>query len=245
LWFFPHDRSAQGGGLYPLQEIVPMIAISESTNPSAVAVHTCKQDGSCQDAFTKLLPSVRGRAQIAFRYLPAEARQEAIAATIAHAYVAFVRLWERGQIRLLSGAPLARYAVARVRDGRHVGTRSNARDICSIRCRRRHGIRINSLEQAQEGGPNWREAVVEDRKAGPADVAAARLDIEAWLASLPPRQRRLAEILATGESTRLAARRLGLSAGRISQLRRKLFDAWQQFQGEHTATAVMRHGRAS
>ncbi len=74
--------------------------------------------------------------------------------------------------------------------------------------------------------------VVEDRHATPADVAATRIDFDAWLRSMPPRQRAIAEVLATGEGTTLVARRFGLTAGRISQLRRKLHRSWCLLQGE-------------
>src|SRR5262249_11978775 len=127
---------------------------------------------------------------------------------------------------------------ARVRDGRQVGTRSNARDIFSMRCQRRHAIHVASIDQFEDDCRDWREILIEDRKAGPADIAAARLDIEAWFAGLPQQQRQIAEILASGESTRLAARRLGLTAGRISQLRRKLCNAWRLFQGEIAVPSV-------
>jgi hypothetical protein len=43
--------------------------------------------------------------------------------------------------------------------------------------------------------------VVEDRNAGPAEVAATRIDFSDWLATLPERNRRIAETLATGECT--------------------------------------------
>jgi DNA-binding CsgD family transcriptional regulator len=42
----------------------------------------------------------------------------------------------------------------------------------------------------------------------------------------------LAEKLATGETTSTVARIFGISRGRVSQLRRELYDAWRMFQGE-------------
>ena len=70
----------------------------------------------------------------------------------------------------------------------------------------------------------WQEVLVEDRRAsGPAEIAACRIDSSAWLASLPDRNRDIAEqLLATSESTTAAARQFGLTAGRVSQLRREL-----------------------
>jgi hypothetical protein len=78
----------------------------------------------------------------------------------------------------------------------------------------------------------WQQVLVEDRHAGPAETAAARIDVARWFRMLPPRKRRVAKALAEGESTSGAAKRFKLTAGRVSQLRRELEAAWQQFQGE-------------
>jgi hypothetical protein len=74
--------------------------------------------------------------------------------------------------------------------------------------------------------------LVEDRHAGPADTAAARIDIGEWFDSLPKHKRRIAKTLATGETTKTTARKFGVSPGRISQTRRELQQAWQEFQGD-------------
>jgi hypothetical protein len=71
---------------------------------------------------------------------------------------------------------------------------------------------------------------VEDRYAGPAEVASTRLDFAAWLEELPKRLRKIALFLAAGETTSAAARRFRRSQGRISQIRRQLYEAWHQYQ---------------
>ena len=81
----------------------------------------------------------------------------------------------------------------------------------------------------------WKEILLEDRKAGPADTAAARIDIAAWLESLPKKKRRIAALLATGETTKRTAKKFHVSPGRISQTRRELQQAWQEFQGDDTS----------
>ena len=73
---------------------------------------------------------------------------------------------------------------------------------------------------------------MEDKHSTPADVATTRIDFADWLESLPERTRHVAETLATGETTACVARMFGLSASRISQLRRELYQAWRVFQGE-------------
>ena len=79
---------------------------------------------------------------------------------------------------------------------------------------------------------DWRAALVEDRRAGPAEIAAARIDLAAWFRSLSRRNRRIARSLATGESTCGVATQFKLSSARISQLRGELEASWRAFQGE-------------
>ena len=86
------------------------------------------------------------------------------------------------------------------------------------------------LDVFDERTGEWKETLLEDRKAGPADTAAARIDIAAWLETLPKEKRRIAALLATGETTKRTARRFRLSPGRISQLRSELKQAWEYFQ---------------
>jgi len=58
------------------------------------------------------------------------------------------------------------------------------------------------------------------------------MDFRAWLQRLPSRPRKIAQVLATGEITAAAATRFHVSAGRISQVRTQLKQAWEQFQGQ-------------
>ena len=59
---------------------------------------------------------------------------------------------------------------------------------------------------------------------------------------LPVRYRRIAKVLASGESTRETAKRFKLSSGRISQIRAELKQSWQAFQGEPVAAAAVAYG---
>jgi hypothetical protein len=75
--------------------------------------------------------------------------------------------------------------------------------------------------------------VVQDTKTAPVpDIVAFRCDIADWLGSLPRRNRRIAEFLSLGNRTSDAARKFGVSEGRVSQLRRELSESWRQFTGE-------------
>ena len=94
---------------------------------------------------------------------------------------------------------------------------------------------MDKFDQQQEA---WLEVLVEDRRAGPAEVAATRIDFSAWLRCLPRRLRKIASFLAGGENTTAAAKRFRLSPGRVSQIRQELLQNWRRFQGDDLAGAV-------
>ena len=182
--------------------------------------------------FEELLPAIKRHARVVFRDSPASEREELIAETVANCFVAYVRLIERGLNDVIYSTPLAMYAIKQIRCGRRVGARLNVRDVTSEYAQRAKGIRVERLDRFDSEEVSWREVVVEDRTAGPADIAATRIDFAAWLRTLTPRLRRIARTLATGETTKNVARKFHLSPARISQLRSELRNAWLAFQGE-------------
>ena len=185
-----------------------------------------------QDRFLELLPQIRTQASIAFRSEKSELRDELIAEVIANCFVAFVRLMDRGLDEVIYPTPLTQYAIRQVRSGRKVGSKQNVQDVSSKYAQRSKGFVLESLDHFSKRRQEWKEVLVEDRHAGPAETAACRIDFSDWLQSLPRRSRRIAETLAAGETTKKAAKRYRVSPGRISQLRRELKDDWEAFQGE-------------
>ena len=95
--------------------------------------------------------------------------------------------------------------------------------------------RLDKFDREEEPG---QEVLVEDKHAGPAEVAATRIDFTTWLQVLPRRLRKIATFLANGETTTAAAKRFRVSQGRVSQIRKELFHAWNRFQGDEPASAV-------
>ena len=182
--------------------------------------------------FIAMLPAIVTHARISFRHLRPDARAEAIQEAVCNACCAVARLAELDKLDLAYPTPLARFAVAQVRDGRKVGCRLNVRDVLSPYCQQRKKIVVERLDSYDVENDEWREILIEDRHATPAQTAAARIDIGQWFASLPRKKRRIAKTLATGEPTKSAARKFRVSAGRISQMRRELQDAWHDFQGD-------------
>jgi hypothetical protein len=184
------------------------------------------------ERFLKLLPGIRRQAGRAFRRLPLEQREEYIAEAVANAYCALARLAHRGQLHLAYLTPLADFAIRQVRAGRRVGTKRNVRDVSSRYCQRAKAVHVQRLDRYDRRRDQWREIVVEDRRAGPDHVVMVRLDFAAWLESLTSRNRRIAERLAAGAAGQDIARQFGISPGRVSQLRGELQLAWRRFQGE-------------
>ena len=182
--------------------------------------------------FLALLPAIRCSAQIAFRTVRPELRDDLVQETIANCFATFARLVERGQSDRASPSALARFAIAQVRVGRRVGNRLRIRDVLSGFAQYRKGFQVERLDHYDDEENCWQQIVIEDKRATPADVAACRLDFAAWLKRLPNRHRKLALALASGETTTAAAEKFGVTAVRISQFRHWLKESWECFQGE-------------
>ena len=184
------------------------------------------------DKFLSLLPAIRKQANFAFRRVPVDAREERIQEVVAQAYSLFVRLCQRRRSALVYATPLAQFAIKRVRAGRRLGSRCNSRDVMSPRAAVANGFTIERLERFNQRTGQWRDTLVEDRTAGPDQIAMTRLDFDSWLSTLSNRDRRLAEKLALGETTGAMAGMFRISAARVSQLRRQLCENWRRFVGE-------------
>lgn len=198
--------------------------------------HTARRKSPASDLhlrFLSMVPQIEAVARLAFRAVDPELRQELVAEAVANSFVAFCRLAARGREALAFASPLAWYAVRQIRAGRRVGAQLNSNDISSPAVQRARGLKVERLDHFDDQAGGWREALVEDRTAGPDLIAAARIDVGDWLRMLPRTKRSVARMLARGESTSAVARKFNLSPGRVSQLRKELEHSWQVFQGEH------------
>ena len=185
-----------------------------------------------QRRFVEMLPAMLRILAKKFEDRSPEAREDLIADALAAAYAMFVSLVRRGRESLAFPTPLAAFGARRARVGRKLGTPSNSADVLSQECQEKREVTVERLDRPSEHLPGrWSSLLVEDRRAGPAETAAARIDFGHWMKTLSKRNRRLAETLALGEPTQDVARRFRLSPGRISQLRRTLKESWERFQG--------------
>jgi hypothetical protein len=213
-------------------EVRPMIAIPKKKRRRKV---TAKH----QELFvTTMLPTITRIARQNFSHLDPEAKEEATAEVIAAAFIMFVGLVRDGRESLAFPSVLAMYGVRRVRIGRPAATPMNVRDVSSLYCQLKKGVSLERLDQYDRNEGGWMEILVEDKHATPADIAATRIDFSDWLRTLSRRTRKIAEVLSTGETTGNVAKRFHLSAARISQLRRQLYEAWLEFTGEAAGPAT-------
>jgi hypothetical protein len=185
-----------------------------------------------------MLPRIRQHARIAFGHCKPDAREEFVQAVVCNACAAIARLAELGKLDLAYASVLARYGVAQVKDGRITGGHLNCNDVLSGYCQRLKDVVVERLDHYDEDENGWTEVVVEDRTAGPADIARTRIDFDAWLHRLPRRNRRIAEALSVGHTTGDVAKRFDVSAGRVSQLRKELAESWHKFVGDEDDNAA-------
>jgi hypothetical protein len=182
--------------------------------------------------FEQMLPRIRLMSLHAFRDVKRELRYELVAEVVARAYAAYVRLAKQGRAHPGYATPLALFSIKQVNSGRRMGTKLNVNDISSPYAQLTKGINVARLDRYDDHQAAWKEVVVEDKRSGPAETAIVRIDFAAWLKTLSPKTRRIAKVLASGETTGGTARRFGVSPSRISQLRVQLKRAWHTFQGE-------------
>lgn len=190
-----------------------------------------------QAGFMVLAASIEKRAKSAFRHLDAEARAEMVEEVLANCCCAYARLASLGKTEIAYAGPLARFGIAQAKEGRRTGCPLNCHDIMSPWCWKKKGIVVERLDHFDGDDECWTEALVEDRTSGPDAIAATRIDFSTWLSRLPRRLRKIATFLATGETTSAASKWFRLSSGRISQIRRQLFEEWLAFQGDMPALA--------
>ncbi len=194
-----------------------------------------------QEQFTATLSAVEDAVKFAFRRrLRSQDYEEALAEARAAAWSAWHGLVTRGKDPLEVGVHgIATNAIRWVRARRKVGNTNcgrGAMDVYHPRAQAACGFTLVSLDSRDgadsddEMRGSWRGWLSEDNRISPADEAAFRVDFEVWLALLPERKRRVAELLAEGHEGIVVARRVGLAPSRVCQLRRELEASWRAFQ---------------
>ena len=191
-------------------------------------------------AFLEMLPAIRRQAKAAFGHLDAEAREEAVQEVVVYATTAFKGLWDKGKAELAYPSVLALYGIKRVKIGRMTATPMNCKDVSSTYCQLQKNITLERLDRFDKYEGVWLEAVVEDSHTPVIDQVWFRIDFPDWLSRLADRDRQIAEALAVGSRTGEVAEEYGVSAGRISQMRREFKESWEDFHGDRPADMTRR-----
>lgn len=191
-----------------------------------IAINNERTETTWQANFVAMLPEIEQCLQRGFRYLDPESREDSIAEAIVHCLLNYARLHDQRRADAASPSNLAWYAVLQVKRGRPAGNRMNSREPLSRYAQIGRGIRGRRLPGS------WIDTLVEDKRASVADQVAAKIDVGAWFATLTNRMKDIAKDLACGYSTSEVARNHGVTAGRISQLRRVLEESWVKYQQE-------------
>jgi hypothetical protein len=184
-----------------------------------------------QTRFIRLLPEIEKRLKRAFRHLDAERREDAIAEAVAHSMLSYRRLHQRGVVDAATASTIAHYSTLQVKQGRTAVGRMNGREPLSRYAQLRHGIQVTELHD------NWIYELINDRRVSVPDQVAAKIDFGDWFATLSKQLSLIASDLAQGFSTSETASKYGVTAGRVSQIRKILENSWTRFQ-EHSSTAI-------
>ena len=191
-----------------------------------IAINNERNETTWQSSFVAMLPEIEQKLRLAFCRLDSEAREDAMEEGVVHSLLAFARLHEQGREQVATASSLAWYSSRQVKRGRPTAGRMNGKEPLS-----RYGQISNDIEVDRQPS-NWIDTLVADKRAPIADQVAAKMDVSAWFATLTQRMKEIAKDLAFGCSTSEVAKKHGVSAGRISQLRRSLEESWAAFQQE-------------
>jgi hypothetical protein len=187
-----------------------------------------------------VLPRVLSHARVCFGGLTCpHHREDAIQDMIGLAWKWHLRLAESGKDATLFPTALASYAARAVKCGSRLPGQERANDVLSPVAQRRHQFTVVKLPQFETLSHHpLTEALADNTKSPPDEVICFKLDFTAWLARLSERDRSIVLDLMVGERTRDVANKHGLSAARISQLRREFRQDWLAFCGDRPTVSI-------
>jgi len=184
-----------------------------------------------QHAFVAILPRIVLHARIYFRRMACgDARENAIAETVALTWKWYVGLVERGKHPEEFVSVMAAYATRAVRSGRRLCGQEKTNDVLSPLAQTRSGFTVSPLPEfsALVGNP-LDEALHDNTQTSVPDQVSFRLDFPAWLSTRTERDRAIIRELMVGERTLDVSQKYQVSQPRISQLRREYLEDWCAF----------------
>ena len=183
-------------------------------------------------AFLTILPRIELHGRCFFRHKKGDKRDEAIAEMVALAWKSFVNCARNGKDATTFPMALARFAAQAVHNGRRLCGQEKIKDVLSPRAQREHNFTVVSLPEGSSlNGNIFDEALIDNTRTPVDEQVAFRLDFPAWRRTRSDRDRRVIDDLMVGERTMDVADKHGLTAARISQLRRDFYQDWTKFGG--------------
>ena len=221
---FPDDRPAKRVGAVSLLEITPMPTLTTSAPAEAVAPHAAA-------TFLTLMPAIMSAARRHFRQVRChDRRHDLICEAVALGWLWHLRLTARGRDSAAFAAAFAVMAARAVNSGRRLCGCEKSRDALSPVCQRRRGVTVSPLPDESGMIGNDLDVALRGNTQTPIpDQVQFRLDFPRWLGRLPADKPRAAKELALGHRTRDVAAAVGVTLGRISQLRRELHADYEAF----------------
>jgi hypothetical protein len=187
---------------------------NEIPDPKAIEAH-----------FIAALPKIEDVARFRFRHLRPEAKEEKVAETVALAWREYRKLCERGKNPDEFVTTLADFSARAVRNGRRLAGKTRSGDVMAEKAQKKHGFEVGPLPDLPEECEAT-DALKDNTQTPPPDQAAFRIDYTNWLSRFPEKKRRVIEHLALGGKRSDAAKELGLSAGRITQIGNEAEQSW-------------------
>jgi hypothetical protein len=183
-------------------------------------------------AFLTILPRIELHGRCFFRHKKGDKRGEAIAEMVALAWRSFVNCVRNGKDPTQWPTALACYAARAVHNGRRLCGQERINDVLSPRAQQQHNFTVVSLPEGSSlHGNVFDEALIDNTQTPVPDRVSFRLDFPTWRLSRSDRDRRVIDDLMVGERTLDVADKHGLTAGRVSQLRRDFYLDWQRYCG--------------
>jgi hypothetical protein len=180
---------------------------------------------------TSILPRVVAHSRVSFRHIKCRhQREELLAEMTGLCWRWFLRLAERGKDASRFPTALATFAARAVRCGRRLAGMERAKNVLSPLAQQRQGFAVCKLPDCStlDGSP-LDEALHDNTQSPVVEQVCFRLDFPSWRASRAERDRHILDELMLGERTLDVAARHGITAARVSQLRREFHDDWVLF----------------
>ncbi len=186
------------------------------------------------EIFLAIQATVERHARFAFRGMRDVHRHEdCVQETLCLCWLWTCRLWKQGKDARDFPTTLATFATRHVRSGRtFVGKKRLTGDALSPLAQAMHAFGTQTLPSGEApAATSWQAALLDNTQSPPDEQAAFRIDFPAFLGVLSDRDRRIAQDMMMGETTRELSGRYRVSPARISQLRREFHAGWHALTG--------------